>query len=166
MPTTVRSCSINKMKSTIEKDVKTRKRVYSLTDYGFDSECIYQLGDLSDLLSSSLKELLPDINVRIDERIENGRYTATIFSNETSILDIYADTDIDWLPDDFWGLFDSIPKKLEIDKMFCPINPRLTGQGVWYICGREKDLRQAKKEGLPIVLDGEDIFDMNLDRYE
>ncbi len=154
------------MKEDLSKEVQRLKEKYNLTDCGFDIECIYQLGDLSELLNSSLKKLLPDIELEIEEQLKNDRYVATIVHNGKFITEIYADKDTDWLPEDFWELFDSIPKKLGLRRMFCSINSQLTGQAVWYLCGTDEQIDQAKKDGLPIVLYGENIFEMDLSRYE
>jgi hypothetical protein len=153
------------MKKDLSAEVQIFKEKYSLTESAFDAECIYQPGVLSDLLSTSLNALLPDMELSIDEHIEEGRYAATILHQGATVVKLYADADADWLPDDFWELFDSIPARLGIEKQFCSINPRLTGQLVWYLCGT-RHIKGAKEAGLPIVLYGEDIFDMELSDYE
>jgi len=154
------------MKKDLPKEIQRLKEKYSLTDCGFDAECIYQLGDLSELLKTSLNKLLPDIELSILEQLKNGRYAATIVHNGVFIIEIYADKDADWLPDDFWEIFDSIPNRLGLQRLFCSINPRLTGQATWYLCGTKEQVENAKKEELPIVLHGENIFEMDLSEYE
>jgi hypothetical protein len=154
------------MKKDLSKEIHRLKEKYSLTDCGFDSECIYQLGDLSELLRNSLKKLLPDIELGIEEQLKNERYVATIVHNGVVIIEISADKDSDWLPEDFWELFDSIPKRLGLRRLFCSINPQLTGQTVWYLCGTDEQVNHAKMDGLPIVLHGENIFEMDLSGFE
>ena len=154
------------MKKDLSKEIQRLKEKYNLTDFGFDAECIYQLGDLSELLKNSLKRLLPDIELGIEEQLKNGRYVATIIHNGDFIVEIYANNDSDWLPDDFWELFDSIPNRLGLRRFFCSINPQLTGQTIWYLCGTNEQINSAKRDGLPIVLPGENIFEMDLSEYE
>ncbi|NOS92614.1 MAG: hypothetical protein HOP30_11870 [Cyclobacteriaceae bacterium] len=154
------------MKKDLSKEVQRLKEKYNLTDCGFDAECIYQLGDLSELLKNSLKKLLPDIELGVEEQLKNGRYAATIVHNGDFIIEVHADQDSDWLPEDFWELFDSIPNKLGLWRLFCSINPQLTGQATWYLCGTNEQLDNAKKDGLPIVFRGENIFEMDLSEYE
>lgn len=154
------------MKKDLSEEVQKCKEKYNLTDCGFDAECIYQLGDLADLLKDALQKLLPDIDFSIAEQLKNGRYAAAISNNGIEIIEIYADTNSDWLPDDFWELFDSIPGRLGLQRLFCVINPQLTGQASWYLCGKSEDLMHAKNDGLPIVFRHENIFEADLSDYE
>jgi hypothetical protein len=74
-------------------------------------------------------------------------------------MHIHADTDLDWLPDTFFEELESIPEIFKTGLKYYSINPAigLTGQDSWYFCGTEINLKEARKEGIPLVFPGDDI---------
>ena len=136
------------------------KEKYKLVDFHFDTEAIYQLGDLSGLLKTIIDQTIPNHDIEISERYstDGERYIATL-SNKNAIIEIFADTDSDWLPDTFTEEMESIPDVFESKLKYYSINPAigLTGQDAWYFCGTEDDLKDARKEGIPLIFPGEDV---------
>ena len=151
----------------LSEKVARLKEKYNLTDCGIDIECIYQKGDLSNVLKKSLCLLLPDRDVEISEALSanNEQYIATIYSGGQMVINIYADTYADFLPDTFSYSFEEIPDLLKTGKKFCLINPMITGQAMWYICGFLQDLKNAKFDGLPVILPGEDFLSQDVSEY-
>jgi len=142
------------------KRIEDLKLKHNLTDFHFDTECIYDLGDLSTLLKSVISSTISDAGIAITEEYSNDgkRFVATL-SNQLNSFQVFADTDTDWLPDDFFEKLESIPVIFESDLKYYSINPAigLTGQDAWYFCGTEKNLKEARKEGIPLIFPGEDI---------
>jgi hypothetical protein len=135
---------------------------YHLVEFKFDTECIYDKGDLSYLLRHIIEATLPELGIKIIEEIsiDGARYVATLSNGELSIQ-IFADTNSDWLPDDFFQQLASIPILFGSNKLYCSLNPListgLVGQDAWYFCGTEKNLKAAREDGIPIIFPGEDI---------
>lgn len=138
------------------------KQQYHLVDFNADAECIYDKGDLSNLLSGIIDATIPELHIRISEEISDDgkQYIATLTNPQTS-LQIFADTFTDWLPDTFFDELESIPAVFGSDKRYFMINPAigLTGQDCWYFCGTEENLRKARAAGLPLIYPGENYAD-------
>ncbi len=145
----------------LSQQIAAIKLKYQLVDFGFDTECIYDKGDLSSILSDIIGGTLPELNIKIAEEIsvDGQQYIATL-SNEGTSMQLYADTFTDWLPDTFFDLLESIPVVFGSEKRYYSINPAigLTGQETWYFCGTEENLKQARAAGLPLVYPGEDMM--------
>ncbi len=133
---------------------------YNLIDFGFDTEYIYDKGDLSNLLKYIIDKTLPENEISIIEDIsaDGKRYIATLTEGDQT-LQVFADTDTDWLPDDFFEQLEQLPLVFKTGKLYYSINPAigLTGQDAWYFCGTEDDLKKARKSGIPLIYPGEDI---------
>lgn len=144
------------------------KSQFAITETSFDAECIYKQGDLSALLTKALADLLPTEAFDISEKhsVEKEAFIATIKHNGNILLDIRADDYADFLPDDFSDLFESIPALSNTGKLFCLVNPKLSGQVFWYYCGTMEILTKCKAEGLPIILPNEDWLNMDLSQFE
>ncbi len=155
-------------KESLTDKAKRLASKYNLTQTGFDTECIYSKGDLTKVLSTILKDLLPEEQFQITETIsaDGKQYVAAVKHNNEQIIEIVADTHADFLPDTFSYLLESIPKKMGSDKRFFMVNPRLLGQDVLYFCGTETNLKAAKKEGLPLIYSGEDFMEMDISEFE
>jgi hypothetical protein len=145
----------------LNKTIGLLKEKYRLIDFNFDTECIYVEGDLSQLVKSIVKKTFADKNIKVTEKIsvDGKRFVATL-SNADETLDIFADANDDFLPDDFFETLESIPVVFKTDKKYFSINPLIgiTGQDAWYFCGTEQDLKKARKEGLPLIFPGEDAM--------
>lgn len=135
---------------------------YALLDVNFDTECLYDIGDLSALLRRIVDECLPELLLDIQEELSADRtkFVATITSDKASMA-FAAPIDDDWLPDHFFEQLESLPAIFGSGKKFCSINPAigLTGQEAWYFCGTETQLAAAREEGLPLVFPGEDFME-------
>ncbi len=135
---------------------------HNLVDFKFDTECIYSLGDLTQLIKYIIDKTIPEVGIKIDEEIspDENRFVATLSSLENSVQ-IFADTDTDWLPDDFFQILEKIPTIFNTNKKFYSINPAigLTGQDAWYFCGSDDSLKKARQEGLPLIFPGENIVE-------
>ncbi len=155
-------------KESLSERAKRLSAKYNLMQTGFDSECIYSKGDLTKLVSSILKDLLPDQQFEITETTSpNGKqYVAKVKHNSGQEIEIFADTHADVLPDEFSFILESIPQKIGSDKRFYMINPRLLGQEAWYFCGTEANLKAAKSDGLPLIYSGEDFMEMDISEFE
>ena len=154
-------------KETLDEKINRLKEQFYLTDCAFDIECIYQPGDLAGLLQGALSRLLPNNPVEIVEKLsaDQQQYVATVSSNDQPLLDLFADTHADFLPDNFPSLFESLPERLGTEKRFYLLHPMLTGQVVWYFCGRPDELEQARSAGLPLMLPGEDLYSQDVSEY-
>lgn len=155
-------------KESLSDRAKRLSSKYNLTQTGFDCECIYSIGDLTKVISSILKDLLPDQQFEITETIstDGKQYVAKVKHKNGQEIEMFADTHADFLPDGFSYLLESIPQKIDSDKRFCMMNPRLLGQDVWYFCGTEANLKAAKEEGLPVIFSGEDFMEMDISEFE
>lgn len=155
-------------KETLSQRVKRLSEKYHLLQGGFDSECIYQKGDLTKVISQILSELLPEEKFTISETIstDGKQYVAEVKHRSGATIHLFADTYADYLPDTFTMLLESIPMKIGSKKRFYTMNPRLMGQEVWYFSGEETEIKHAKKEGLPLTTFDEDIMQMNLKEFE
>ncbi len=143
----------------LHQTIQELKVKHNLTDFGFDTEYIYNLGDLSALLKIIVDRTIREKNISIIEKISaDGKFFIATLSNQDSTIQIYTETDSDWLSDDFMDKLYEIPKVFKSDKRFQMINPAigLTGQDAWYFCGTEENLKKARQEGLPLVTPGED----------
>ncbi|MEP7217767.1 MAG: hypothetical protein ABI876_02560 [Bacteroidota bacterium] len=130
---------------------------YELIGINIDTECIYDLGDLSGMLREITSITMADKNIDVTERIsEDGtQYVATL-SNGAATIEMFADTDTDWLPDSFFDLFESIPVVFGSTGRFIMLNPAIDpSQCIYYFFGTEETLRLAREEGLPVVFPGE-----------
>jgi hypothetical protein len=146
----------------LHTNISELKIKYSLTDFRFDTECIYDLGDLSFLINSILKTTLPEFAIEVSERYSSDktRYEA-ILTNAGHSMKIYGDVGIDWLPDDFFLLLESIPEVFKTNKKYYSINPAigLTGQDAWYFCGTGEQLKAARADGIPLIFPGENMLE-------
>jgi hypothetical protein len=146
----------------LNAEINRIQQKYGLVDFNIDSECIYQLGDLSQVLQEVVFHTLPEKGIQIVERLSDDKqtYFATL-SNAEAQLVLRADTHSDYLPDEFWEELESIPAAFGSSKRFYSINPAigLTGQDAWYFCGTQEQLRAARQEGLPLIFPGEDYRD-------
>jgi hypothetical protein len=140
--------------------IKDLKAKYDLIDFDFDTECIYGLGDLTQLIKYITDKTIPELDIKITEEIssDGDRYIATLSSHDTSVQ-IFADTDTDWLSNDFFQILETIPDIFKTDKKYYSINPAigLTGQDAWYFCGSDIILKKARQQGLPLIFPGENI---------
>lgn len=133
---------------------------HNLTELCFDTECIYDLGDLSNLLKYVVDKILPEKSFEISERrSEDGTQYIAQMKERGNILVFTADTTSDWLPDVFFQQFEKIPKVFGDGKVLYMVNPAvgLTGQEVMFFYGSDESLKQARVDGLPLVFPGEDI---------
>ncbi len=155
-------------KESLSERAKRLSSKYSLTQTGFDCECIYSKGDLTKVVSSILKDLLPDQQFQITETVslDEKQYVAKVKHKNGQEIEMFADTFADFLPDSFSYLLESIPQKIGCDKRFYMINPRLMGQDAWYFCGTEANLKAAKKDGLPLIYSGEDFMEIDINEFE
>lgn len=142
--------------------IKELKAKYNLVDFTFDTECIDNLGDLSDLLKGVLEKSFPEKQFTISEEvsIDKKHYISTIKYGNLAIQ-IQTDTHSDWLSDEALVAIENLPRSLKIDKMYYSINPAigLTGQEAWFFAGTDEDLKRARKDGLPLIFPGENIFE-------
>lgn len=146
----------------LQQTIASLKIKYQLTDFQFDTECIYNLGDLSTLLRNVVTTTLSEKPITVTEKLsEDGQQYIATLTYKTINLEVMADAFSDWLPDTFFIQLESIPHTFQTDKHYYSINPALglTGQDAWYFCGSEQQLRQARVEGLPLVFPGEDPTD-------
>ena len=159
---------INPPKETLSQRVKRLSEKYHLLQGGFDSECINQKGDLTKLILQILSELLPEEKFAISETIskDGTQYIADVKHSSGTSIQLFADTHTDYLPEGFNFLLESIPVKIGSEKRFYMINPLLMGQDVWYFSGTEKNLMDSRKEGLPLILSGENFMDMDVSEFE
>jgi len=162
------SVMANSSKESLSERAKRLSIKYNLTQTGFDCECIYVKGDLTDVITSILTHLLPNEKFEIAESIskDGDKFIAIVKHNSGQEFEFYADTHDDFLPEGFSYLLESIPSKIGSDKRFYMINPLLLGQDVWYFCGTEANLTAAKNEGLPIIYSGEDFMSMDISEFE
>jgi hypothetical protein len=146
----------------LHQEIERIQQKYALVDFNIDAECIYKLGDLSEVLKKVLTIALPEKVIQIVEHLADDEqtYIATLSTPEAE-LTITADTYSDWLPDYFWESLEKIPVVFNSSKRFYSINPAigLTGQDAWYFCGREDQLQAARQEGLPLLFPGENYLD-------
>lgn len=143
----------------IRAKIPILKSEYNLKDIGFDTECIYEEGNLSELLKRITDVLIPEHNVNIRESIsEDGSYYTAIVSVSSANIEFRTQCDSDWLSDEFFEQLENLPKVLKTDKVLYSINPLigLTGQEAWYFYGTTENLKSARKAGLPIIFPGED----------
>jgi hypothetical protein len=166
--TNTNSAMEHNSKESLSDRAKRLASKYNLTQSGFDCECIYSKGDLTKVISSILKDLLPEEQFEITETISQDRkqYVAKVKHNGGQEIEMFAGIHADFLPEGFSYLLESIPSKIGSDKRFFMINPRLLGQDAWYFCGTEADLNAAKKEGLPLIYSGEDFMEMDISEFE
>lgn len=143
----------------LEQHIPRIQAKYALLDVNFDTECLYDLGDLSTLLRRIVDECLPELPLHIHEEFSADRteFVATITTDKASLVFTAAVGD-DWLPDQFPEQLESLPSVFGSDKKLYCINPAigLTGQDAWYFCGTEAQLVAARQEGLPLIFPGED----------
>ena len=146
--------------SITRQQIEELRQKYGLKDLCFDTECIYEQGDLTALLVRCLPVILPGCNATVTEAVsaDGARYIATVTNGAIS-AHVPASTYGDFLPDEFFGAFEQLPVVFGTGNMLVSVHPLLvfTGQDIWYFYGAESDLRQAKQEGLPILFDGDEI---------
>jgi len=142
----------------VHQTILLLKEKYQLIDFNFDTEAIYQLGDLSTLLKKIIEKTPPDCKIEVSESysLDGKQYVATLLSQGIK-AEIFADVDSDWLQIPFlkkWHLFRIFKTGLK----YYSINPAigLTGQDALYFCGTDDNLRNARMEGIPLVFPGED----------
>lgn len=154
-------------KESLEERANRLSKKYQLTQSDFDAECINGKGDLTKVVQSTLADLLPDEHFVITESVtsDSQRYMATVSYQGKKLVDVYADTYADFLPEDFWQRFEAIPVAMNSSKRFYFINPILLGQVFWCICGTEDNVKAAKADGLPVVLPGEDFMEADVSEF-
>jgi len=158
----------NPPKETLSQRAERLSERYHLFQGGFDSECINRKGDLTKVISQILSELLPEEKFTISETVSNdGRqYVADVTHSSGTTIKLFADTFADYLPEGFSVLLESIPMRIGSQKRFYMMNPRLMGQEVWYFSGDQKQIEQARKEGLPLIASEEDFMEMDISEFE
>lgn len=146
----------------LAKDIPRIKRKHELRDVGFDTECIYDLGDLSALLRMIMAEIYPEKVFQLHEELSPDKqyFVATLSTPDTAVV-FRTHANDDWLADQFFEELENLPAALGTDEKLYSINPAvsLTGQEAWYFCGTETQLIAARKDGLPLVFPGEDIME-------
>ncbi|QNF34690.1 hypothetical protein HUW51_18880 [Adhaeribacter swui] len=156
------SCSGNKREkptdySQLYDKIEKLKQKYHLVDVRFDTEYIYNPGDLSNLLSHIVNTTIPEKRIKVNEQLsKNGKFYVATVTNSDTTIQISTPINSDWLSDDVMDKVFKIPEIFKSNKKFYLINPVITGQDAWFFCGLEEDLKAAKKEGLPIYFSGED----------
>lgn len=97
---------------------------YALLDVSFDTEYLYDLGDLSALLGRIVHECLPELPLRIQEELsaDKTEYVATLTTDKASVV-FTAPIDDDWLPDQFFEQLESLPAAFGSDKKLYSLNP-------------------------------------------
>jgi hypothetical protein len=146
----------------LAKDIPRIVAKYQLIDIDFDTECIYELGDLSSLLTRIVDLILSEEGIQIEEEISaDGKHFIATLSNQKSSIVFTTNADSDWLSDEFFSSLEELSNAFGSDKKLYSINPAigLTGQEAWYFYGTEEQLRSARKEGLPLVFPEEDFLE-------
>lgn len=134
-------------------NVEAWKQQFSLTDCSFDTECIVNKGDLSDILHHILQELLPGETFEItEERDDEDRFKADVYYKNELLITLWADTDSDYLPEEFFEDLEEIPVLMKSGKRFYAISSEYLGQDAWYFCGTKTNLDAAVAAGLPLVM--------------
>lgn len=135
------------------------KTKYKLVDFSFDTERTYKPGDLSVLTKSILDKTLPEKKIQVTEELsKNGKFYIATLVNKDITFQMQTRTHSDSLSDEFMIMLFDIPVVFNSDKRYYMINPAigLTSQEAWYFCGTEHDLKEARKEGIPLIFPGED----------
>lgn len=141
------------MNSDWQSNVDEWKNRFALTDCSFDSECIYNKGDLREVIQNILHELLPEETFEIrEERDDDDRFTADVFYKNELLITLWADTDSDYLPEEFFEYLEEIPVLMNNGKRFYAISSEHLGQDAWYFCGTKTNLDAAMEAGLPLVV--------------
>jgi hypothetical protein len=146
----------------LHQEIERIQQKYGLLDFNIDAECIYKFGDLSEDLGKVLTTALPEKAIQLVERLADDEqtYIATLSTPKAELI-ITADTHSDWLPEYFWQALEEIPIVFNSSKRFYSINPAigLMGLDAWCFCGTEDQLQAARREGLPLLLPGENYLD-------
>jgi hypothetical protein len=133
---------------------------HGLIEVCFDTECIYNEGDLTKLLEYVTCKIFPGHFIQISENTsaDGLRYVARMSKGERT-LELTTDTTSDWLSDVFFEQLEKIPEVFGDGKILYMVNPAvgLTGQEVMFFYGPVESLKQARIEGLPLIFPGEDI---------
>lgn len=92
---------------------------YSLQDVNFDTECLYDLGDLSALLRRIVDECLPELPLRIQEKFsaDKTEFIATVATDKASVV-FTAPVDDDWLPGQFLSSWKACRRPLARTRSF------------------------------------------------
>jgi hypothetical protein len=146
----------------LAKDIPRIQQAHGLRDFGFDTECIYELGDLSRLVIYVVGETFPEKTIHLHEELSADKkyFIATLTTPDATIL-FRTHTASDWLSDEFFEALEALPAALGSEDKFYSINPAvgLTGQEAWYFCGPEAQLKAARQEGLPLVFPDENFME-------
>ena len=121
----------NKLHDKIEK----LKVKHHLVDVKFDTEYIYNPGDLSDLLKRILETTLPEKRVTVNETLSsNGNFYIATLTNQDTTIQVSTPADSDWLSEDFMDKVYNLLELLNSNKRFALINQVITVQDVWLFC--------------------------------
>lgn len=94
------SKNLHKYDSIQQQNFETLSQKYNILHHSFDSECIYQLGDLTSIIKEILQNLTPDLEFQIEPEVKNNEqqiYLATFIIHQkryqfkTSTLGDYID---------------------------------------------------------------------------
>jgi hypothetical protein len=141
-------------KETLDARIQRLGKKYDLHAHYFDAECLYEPGDLAATTDEFLAELLPTDRFEVKETLsDNGKqYIATVYHAGKVVGIITADVGGDYLPDQFYSVVEAIPERMNHSRRIYMINPLLFGQDGCFVSGTEKNLLQARHDGLPVVL--------------
>ncbi|MCI1186940.1 hypothetical protein MON38_05875 [Hymenobacter sp. DH14] len=146
----------------LAKDIPRILQQHGLRDVGFDTECIYDLGDLSTLLRMIMSEIYPDKPIQLHEELSpDKQYFVATLTTSDAVVVFRTHANDDWLADQFFEALENLPTALGSGEKLYSINPAvgLTGQEAWYFCGTEAQLVAARQAGLPLVFPGEDFME-------
>ncbi len=152
-------------------EIERLAKKHKLQTHYFDTECLYEEGDLSAAIIEFLTKLLPNEKFRIAESLSNNgsRYVAQIFHTEKKVGEVVADVGADYLPENFFAVLEAMPTAIGSENKIYMANPRLFGQEACYVSGKEEDLMSARGDGLPLVLPTEtmdDIMAADISRFK
>ena len=140
---------------------------YKLRSYYFDAECLYAGGDLARITQECLNELLPEEDFLVKEASvgTNGAAVATIYYKGREAGTISSEGG-DYLPDDFYQEVEELPERIGSGSRIYMLNPRLFGQDGCYVASSRENMLAAKREGLPLVLPGQNFLEEDLSEFE
>ncbi|HEX8326648.1 MAG TPA: hypothetical protein VF629_03845 [Hymenobacter sp.] len=160
-PATEKSATMTPL-DELGRDIPRIVEKHGIRDVSFDTECIYNLGDLSALLKLIVEETFPGKAIHLREELSPDKkyFVATLSTADTAVV-FRTHADDDWLADQFFEELEKLPAALGSDDKLYSINPAvgLTGQEAWYFCGTEAQLQAAREEGLPLIYLGEDFLE-------
>lgn len=138
--------------------IKDLKRKYHLIDFAIDTKRIYGAGDVSTLTRTIVDKTLPEKEITVSEALSrDGKFYIATLVNDDITFQMHTHTDKDRISSELMTILYDIPVVFNSDKRYYMVNPAigLTGKDAWYFCGTEKDLREAREEGLPLIFPDE-----------